>query len=551
VTDPATDPTTDPTKAGDDAQVHPLEQQRRDNRDAIRALGFDPYGQRTEDLISLARAADRYDPDADARFERAETVRKQAKKDAPDATEHDLPPRVDERPRVRIAGRVVLLRDNGKLIWMNLRDQSRASFQIAVSKRDCSDRGFQLAKSTDLGDLVVASGPLMRTKAGEITCWASDLEAGAKSLLPPPEKRLGLTDVEARYRRRYIDLWSNPETMRVFELRSAIVSALRRRLEDKGFMEVETPMLQPQAGGAAARPFVTRMNALDIELYMRIAPELYLKRLLVGGFSKVFEINRNFRNEGLDRRHNPEFTMLELYAAYGDYHTVMEITEGLVREAARVACARRAGDEGVDADNLTIRFGEARVDYGSPFDRVTYHELFERAMGFSPDDHALLKGEAKERGFSTEAEDGTPRDPLLIANELFEEVAEKSLDPGKPTWIMDYPAPLSPLTRPKLDNPGVAERADLFIGHMEIGPHYTELNDPDVQEQKFREQLDGLDDEETTFRTFDRDFIDALKTGMPPAGGMGLGIDRLTMLLADQPSIRDVILFPMMRPAES
>jgi lysyl-tRNA synthetase class 2 len=280
---------------------------------------------------------------------------------------------------------------------------------------------------------------------------------------------------------------------------------------------------------------------------MRIAPELYLKRLLVGGLPRVFEINKNFRNEGIDKNHNPEFTVIELYEAFGDYHTVMATTERIIRACAGVAADhRRAGGRAIDG--LRLPFGDLTIDYAAPFRRETYAGLFERAVGVPMDDRQGVRAEAARRGVAVKNEKGQELDHVLIVNELFEEFAEKLIDPAVPTWVMDYPASLSPLTRPRRDDAGIAERADLFIAGMEIGPHYTELNNPDVQEAKFREQLGGLDEEESTFRTFDQDFIDALKTGMPPAGGMGLGIDRLMMLLADQPTIRDVVLFPLMRP---
>jgi lysyl-tRNA synthetase class 2 len=304
-------------------------------------------------------------------------------------------------------------------------------------------------------------------------------------------------------------------------------------------------MLQTLAGGAAARPFVTTMNALSINLFMRIAPELYLKRLLVGGMGRVFEINRNFRNEGLDKQHNPEFTMLELYHAFGDVRTVMDVTEELVRTCARFV-AKRAGLE-----RAVLPFGELRIDYERPFERVAYGALFLRALGFPMNDIAMARQVAREkRVLPPDAIDKI--DPALLINELFEEFAEKTVDPARPTFITDYPAAISPLTRPKPEQPELADRADLFIAGMEIAPHYTELNDPDVQEQRFREQLatgsSEKDAEERTFRTMDHDFIQALKVGMPPAGGMGLGVDRLTMLLTDQRTIRDVVLFPLMRP---
>jgi lysyl-tRNA synthetase class 2 len=513
--------------------IHRLEQQRRANRDAMSALGALPYGARTTGLTPLRDALARYDEAADAEHkERGPTSK------TPQAGF------VDRRPVVKVAGRVMLSRDNGKLIWLNLRDDT-GDLQVAVSQRECAQPGFDIAKLTDLGDVVVAEGPLVKTRTGEVTVWASSLAPAAKCLVPPPEKHAGLTDPELRYRQRYVDMWATPETVRAFHLRSRIVARIRRFMEGRGFAEVETPMLQVLAGGAAARPFATHMNALDIDLFLRIAPELYLKRLLVGGMPRVFEINRNFRNEGLDKQHNPEFTMLEAYEAFGDMTTVMEMTESLVRDAATFV-AEQIGGPGVPP---VLPFGDLKIDYARLFERITYSALFERALGFAMNDTARARAEAQKRHLFS-PEELAKIDPVFVINELFEEVAEKSLDGSRPTFITEYPAALSPLTRPKPGDPAVAERADLFIAHMEVAPHYTELNDPDVQEAKFREQLAGLDDEESTFRTFDDDFIRALKVGMPPAGGMGLGIDRLVMLLTDQRSIRDVLLFPLMKPQQ-
>lgn len=520
--------------------IHPLEAQRRVNRDTVAALGIDPYGGRTDDLLSLAGAHARHDQSADDHHIAC------GKDDG----------YIDRRPIVRVAGRVMLSRDNGKLVWLNLRDSTCDSLQVAISKRDCSEQGFAIAKAIDLGDLVVVEGPLMKTRAGEVTVWATQVWPASKCLVPPPEKHAGLVDQETRYRRRYVDMWATPETMRIFALRSKVVAEIRRHLASKGFLEVETPMLQPQAGGAAARPFITRMNALGMDLYMRIAPELYLKRLLVGGLPRVFEINRNFRNEGLDKSHNPEFTMLEMYEAYGNYHTVMAMTEEIVRLAAGVAAQSRAGDPGVEVEGLALPFGALSIDYAKPFARVTYAELFERGLGFGMDNLEKVREQARARGVKTVNDKGERVDELFVINELFERFAEPLLldesgYAGQPVWVMDYPGQLSPLTKSSATNPAIAERADLFIAGMEIGPHYTELNDPDVQAARFREQLAGVDDEESTFRTFDEDFITALKVGMPPAGGMGLGIDRLMMLMANAPTIRDVILFPLMKPTQS
>lgn len=495
---------------------------------------MEPYGGRVDGLVSCAAARGAYDEGANVAF-----------------NEHGKEPGfVDPRPTVMVAGRVMLLRDNGKLVWMTLRDES-GDVQIAVSQRDCEEAGFRLAKATDLSDIVVASGRVMRTKTGEVTVWASKVLPGAKSLTPPPEKHAGLTDVEIRYRQRYVDLWANPETLGVFRLRSGIVSRVRRFMEGRGYIEVETPMLQALAGGAAARPFVTSMNALGIDLYMRIAPELYLKRLLVGGMGKVFEVNRNFRNEGLDKQHNPEFTMLEAYHAFGDVETVMELTESLVRDAARFVA------EATGQSSSRMPFGDLTIDYEMPFARVAYGSLFERAYGFAMTDKERVRETLARLGPGAADVSLAGVNHWAIVNMLFEERAERLIDPAVPTFITDYPAAISPLTRPKPENQDLADRADFFVGGMEIAPHYTELNDPEVQEAKFREQLGGLGGldaekaaEETTYRTMDRDFIRALKVGMPPAGGMGLGIDRLVMLLTNQRTIRDVVLFPLMRPED-
>jgi lysyl-tRNA synthetase class 2 len=542
---PAPNPTPD-QPAGHDAStpegLHKLEAQRRANREAVRALGLEPYGVRVDGIISVAEARARFDEKANEAFNAAGKT--------------PPPGFVDPRPTARIAGRVMLHRDNGKLIWINLRDGT-GDLQVAVSQSHCAEIGFKLAKLTDLADVVIASGRLMKTRTGEITIWAEDIQPGSKSLVPPPEKWQGLHDTEIRYRQRYTDLWANPETMGVFKVRSLIVSRVRKLLESRGYLEVETPMLQALAGGAAARPFVTHMNALDISLFMRIAPELYLKRLMVGGMPRVFEINRNFRNEGLDKQHNPEFTMLEAYHAYGDVETVMELTESIIRDAA-TAVAEAAQGPGAAP---VLPFGELTIDYSRPFERVSYAELFERGLGFPMTDVGkarakLLEGPIKSNAPAdviAKAKTAVEQmDEALVINELFEEYAEKLVDPSRPTFITHYPSAISPLTRPNRENPKVADRADLFIAGMEIAPHYTELNDPDVQEAKFREQLHGRDAEKTaeenTFRTMDHDFIRALKVGMPPAGGMGLGIDRLVMLLTNQRTIRDVVLFPLMRP---
>ncbi len=530
--DPKTDSKNANTPAAASTSAAPgvsLEQQRRLNRDEAAKLGVNPYGTRTDGLIPLAQARALYDDAANTDFN----------------ANSKNPGYVDPRPRASVAGRVMLLRDGGKLIWMTIRDHTDA-LQIAVSQRDCAELGFKVAKLTDLADVIVVSGRVMKTKTGEVTIWADDVKPAAKSLVPPPEKHAGLTDVEIRYRQRYTDLWANPETMGVFQQRSAIVGRIRKFMESRGYLEVETPMLQSLAGGAAARPFVTKMNALDINLFMRIAPELYLKRLLVGGMPKVFEVNRNFRNEGLDKQHNPEFTMLEAYHAFGDVETVMELTESAIRDAAKMVFEQTGG-----TGDIVLPFGDLQINYSKPFVRVTYGELFEKGLGYSMHDTERAKKDLAARN-PQKVKEIAAADPWFVVNELFELKGEHLLDPSRPTFIIDYPSAISPLTRPKPSNPALADRADLFIAGMEIAPHYTELNDPDVQEAKFKEQLTGIDAdksaEENTFRTMDHDFLRALKVGMPPAGGMGLGVDRLVMILTNQRTIRDVMFFPLMRP---
>jgi lysyl-tRNA synthetase class 2 len=541
------------------AEVHPLEQQRRANRDAAARLGVDPYGQRVDGLLSLGEARARYDEGADATHNALVAQAKEAGKGTAGAgagagAVAGAGPVADARPEVFVAGRIVLLRDNGKLLWLTLRDAS-GDLQAAVSAKDVPEAEFSLAKSLDLGDIVTVRGRLMKTRTGEVTVWAGALGLACKSLAQPPEKHAGLADVELRYRQRYVDLWANPQTARVMAARSAIVTRLRGLLDGRGFMEVETPMLQSLAGGAAARPFRTHMNALDIDLFMRVSPELYLKRLLVGGLSRVYEINRNFRNEGLSPRHNPEFTMLELYQAFGDYAAMLELTEGLVRELAQLAAGLGLGnvvdpDAGhVGAVGPVLRWGERAIDFGRPFDRRAYAELFELGVGCAMSDEAGVREAARRHRSLIGKLDPDRADRWLLVGALFDELGEGVIDKDRPTFVMDYPAALCPLTRSKRGQPEIAERFELFVGGIELANAYTELNDPDVQAAKFREQLSGLEAEESTFRTFDHDFVNALKVGMPPAGGLGVGIDRLVMVLTGQTSIRDVLLFPMMRPS--
>jgi lysyl-tRNA synthetase class 2 len=376
------------------------------------------------------------------------------------------------------------------------------------------------------------------TKKKEVCIWADRFEVHSKSLVPPPEKYHGLTDPELRYRRRYVDMYANPATLRVFQTRSRIVSRIRQFMEQWGYIEVETPMMQPVAGGAAARPFVTHHNALDLDLYMRVAPELYLKRLLVGGMVRVYEVSRNFRNEGVDRSHNPEFTTLEAYEAFGDCWSMLDLTESLLRDLALSVS---------DREDARLPFGEIEIDYGRAFERVGYGELFEKTLGFPMTDFDRVRAKARE----LDIHNADTLDDWLLVNEVYERLCESRIDPTRPTFVTDYPSAISPLTRPQADDPSLCDRWELLVGGMELGTAYTELNDPDIQLAKFTEQLKGADEEDQTFRTLDKDFLDALRVGMPPAGGLGLGVDRIVMLLANATTIRDAILFPLLRPEQA
>ena len=520
-----------------DNEKDPLIRARREKLQRWRNdLGLAPYGRRVDGLISLAEARALFDQSAHDRFGAAV----ESAKESPDQ------PVEDQRPRALVAGRCVQHRVMGKLVFMVLRDHS-GDLQVSVSKGDLDPTSFKVASKLDYGDIVVAGGPVGMTKKGEICIWANRFEVHCKSLVPPPEKYHGLQDAELRYRQRYVDMYANPGTLQTFQLRSRLVSQVRRFMDGRGYLEVETPMMQPIAGGAAARPFTTHHNALGMELYLRIAPELYLKRLLVGGMPRVYEINRNFRNEGVDRSHNPEFTMMEVYEAFGDYDTMRELTESLVHELAQTcaeAVPERAAVDGSDPEApLILPFGEINIDYTRPFQVVSYGELFERAMGFDMFNREKTRAKATEEHL----ENAEKLDHWLLVSELFDRYGEAEIDPSKPTFVKDFPAAISPLTRPHEENPELSYRWELFVAGMELGNSYTELNDPEVQLQKFTEQLAGADEEVQTFRALDEDFIHALRVGMPPAGGLGVGIDRIIMLMTNATTIRDVILFPLMK----
>ena len=506
-------------------------------------LGIEPYGQRVSGLVTLAQARALFDEAAHAAFDAADRAAREAAKQqaASGGAPAAAPAVADTRATVHVAGRVIQHRDMGKIVFLQLRDHS-GDLQVSVSKAAVPATDFDVAKHLDYGDIVSTGGRIGRTQKGEICVWSGSLALQSKNLEPPPSKWHGLEDEELRCRRRYVDMWANPQVTRTLAARAGIVSEVRRFMESRGFLEVETPMMHAMAGGAAARPFVTQHHALGMQLYMRIAPELYLKRLLVGGLPRVFEINRNFRNEGIDRSHNPEFTAMEAYEAFGDYGTMMEMVESLVHHCACAALDRGwhpAGEPGP-----VLPWGPHRVSYAMPFVRVRYEELFERALGFPMSDRVRTR----EAAIAARVANAATLDHWLLVDALFEERAESLIDPCRPTFVIDYPSATSPLTRPSRTRPELAERWDLFIAGMEIGPAYTELNDPDIQRTKFSEQLAGADEEQLAFRSMDEDFLMALKVGMPPAGGMGLGIDRLVMLLTGSASIRDVIAFPLMRP---
>jgi lysyl-tRNA synthetase, class II len=444
----------------------------------IEALGFRPYG---------------------ARFDTTHTV-PQILADFAAKTAEELA----DKPQVRIAGRIQTVRRMGKAGFMHLM-QSGERLQVYVRKDAVPEADYALYEGFDLGDIVGVDGYLFRTRTGELSVHAEKLTFLSKILLAMPEKWHGLEDVEIRYRQRYLDLIANPETQKIFVTRAKIVSSLRRQLEQRGFIEVETPMMQTVYGGAAARPFVTHHNTLDLDLYMRIAPELYLKRLIVGGLERVYEINRNFRNEGISTQHNPEFTMLEFYQAYTDYQGLMDFTVELLKQTA------------LDATGSTVvEYQGTKLDFGN-IRRVSMQE----AVG-----------------------DPTLRGHALV--EAFERKVEPTL--FEPTIIYDYPVEVSPLSKQKRDDPAFVERFEIYVAGMEIGNAYTELNDPKEQCHRFEMQLElkAAGDEEA--HQMDEDYLRAMSYGMPPTGGEGIGIDRLTMILTNSKSIRDVILFPLLRP---
>lgn len=474
---------------------------RREKLREIQEAGIDPYG---------------------GRFERTHTAA-----EIKSGFEHL------EGKEVTIAGRLMARRGHGKACFADVQDFS-GRIQIHVRQDEVGLAAYQLfLKKLDIGDILGVRGTVFRTKAGEITVAVKEFTLLAKSLRPLPEKWHGLRDVELRYRQRYLDLIVNPEVRQTFILRSRIVREIRRFLDERGFLEVETPMMQPVAGGAAARPFVTYHNALDMKLYLRIAPELYLKRLLVGGFEKVYEINRNFRNEGISTKHNPEFTMLELYQAYADYTDMMALTEELVSSVARAVLGKEE-----------VEYGNTLINLKPPWPRRTFLEAVQEKTGvdFGELDAEMARKKARELG----VEVGEKALWGEAVNAVFEELVEPELI--QPVFILDYPVDISPLAKRKKEDPRLTYRFELFIAGREIANAFSELNDPLDQKERFLKQLERRQAGDEEAHMFDEDYVTALEYGMPPAGGLGIGVDRLVMLLAGASSIRDVILFPLQRP---
>ncbi len=491
--------------------------QRIKKLDQLRSLGIDPFGgkfavkDRAGDLIA-----------------RYGTATKEALEQDP--------------VTATLAGRLIALRRFGKAAFASLQDGIE-SLQVYFKKDVLGEQGYALFEFLDIGDWVGVSGPLFRTKTNELTVEVKQFSLLCKALRPLPEKWHGLTDVETRYRQRYVDLTANPEIKRIFIARSRIIQAIRTFLAGKGFLEVETPMMQPIPGGATARPFITHHNTLGVDLYLRVAPELYLKRLIVGGFNRVFEINRNFRNEGISTIHNPEFTMLEFYMAYADYHDLLDLTEELIASVVEEIHGR-----GTQSIPYRLHPNEDRtttISFARPWKRMTYRDAVAERLGASAQqitDPAYVLDQAKRHGCELKGDESYWK--LMVL--LFEQVVEPTLI--QPTFITDFPVELSPLAKRKADDPELTDRFELFITGRELANAFSELNDPMDQRRRLEAQAAERAKGDLEAQHLDEDFLRALEHGMPPTAGEGIGIDRLVMLLTNQPSIRDVILFPQLRP---
>lgn len=486
-----------------DVNLNELKKVRLEKLDELRAAGVDPFGQRFDRNATAQEIIDNFD--------------------------------ANEGQEVIIAGRIMSKRRHGKAGFADMHDLS-GSIQLYFRKQDVGEEKYELFKKMDIGDILGIKGEVFRTQKGEISIHVRDFTYLSKSINPLPEKWHGLKDVELRYRQRYVDLIVNPEVKEVFIKRSRIIKEMRNYLDSRGFLEVETPMMQPIAGGAAARPFITHHNALDIDLYLRIAPELYLKRLIVGGLEKVYEINRNFRNEGISTRHNPEFTMLELYQAYADYQVMMELTENLISTVAMKVNG-----------SMEVEFEGQIINFAPPWRRIPMLDAIKEHTGLdftviTTDEEARQAARGLNMEISAQATRGE------IINEVFEEFVEDKLI--QPTFIYGHPVEISPLAKRNQQNPQFTDRFEVFIMQREIANAFSELNDPIDQKERFVKQMEKRAGGDVEAHMMDEDYINALEYGMPPAGGLGIGIDRVVMLITGSPSIRDVILFPTLRPRE-
>ncbi len=487
-------------------------QQRYLKLEQIRQLGYDPYPYQFEFSHTINQVIERWGGTEGAQLEA-------------------------EKNRVAVAGRLIAVRGHGKAGFGHLQGAGKR-LQVYVRQDRVGEDQYQLYRLLDIGDIIGVEGEMFRTRTGELTVFVDRLELLCKSLLPLPEKWHGLTDVELRYRQRYLDLIANPQVRETFVKRSAIIRELREFLEqEEGYLEVETPMMQPVAGGAMARPFQTFHEALGIPLYLRIAPELYLKRLTVGGFDRVYEINRNFRNEGISTQHNPEFTMLEFYQAYSDYEDLIELSQRMLRRVVERVCG-----------GLEVPFGEVAIDF-SKFERLSMLEATRRfwTNGEAPPVQQLLEREGARtalRSLELDPVDGGSWGRMLA--QLFEAVAESHL--VQPTFIVDYPLEVSPLSKQKRGDPRFVERFELYVAGFEVANGYSELNDPQEQQRRFQQQLEQRERGDREAHRMDEDYLRAMRYGLPPTAGEGIGIDRLTMVLTNSTSIRDVILFPQLRP---
>ncbi len=436
----------------------------------------------------------------------------------------------DDAPKTTAAGRITAMRNMGKSCWLDLRDRS-GKIQVNLLQKRLGDN-YNLTKMLDIGDFISASGVLMKSRTGEVTIFADSFSFLTKSLEPLPAKFKGLRDVEIRFRRRYLDLVANEESRERFILRSRIISFIRNYLDARGFLEVETPMLQSIYGGAAARPFITHHNALDMDLYLRISPETYLKRLLVGGLDRVYDLNRSFRNEGIDTSHNPEFTMVELYQAYADFTDMMELVENMVADAAKTLLG-----------TTKIHFDGKEIDVAAPWPRRRIHDLIRDVADCDPDNDDSMRRRLAKSGMEADKIKALDHDNLL--KEVMDEVVEPTIT--QPTFVTHHPASLNPLCKRNREDPTLSDRFEVIVAGFELSNAFSELNDPQEQRSRFEAQANS-GDEEAYCNQVDDDYVSALEVGMPPAGGMGIGIDRLVMLLTGQPSIREVVLFPTLKP---